>query len=311
MRSILGLGSLVGLGLALWLYALGVIAPAAALPPSPDRGNNEPASSLDVQPLFLSARLLMGATEVYTLSVGNLDAHLPLTYSIYVLPNARLNGIVPWLEVSPTWGRLPPGGRATVQVTFQADESTVLAAVNMATLWILGEGFTQPLTVTVPVVLEVHPLQVQPGNLWATMRAGWQASLPLTVTNAFPPPLDFDLGVAGGTPPAPWLSGSPVSGTLAGGQSRRLTVDLDGGGLAPGVYRGDLLLGSDLAPDWTLTVPVTLSVQPWPIYLPLLACPGAAGTHCAVRRENMAGTEPLDDCLSCHDVIAGHLKEER
>lgn len=277
MRSILGLVLLVGLGLALWLGAWGAIAPAAAPPPSPDRGATGPASPLDVQPIFLAARLSMGATEVQTLSVGNLDAHLPLTYSIYVLPDARLNGIVPWLGALPTWGRLPPGGRATVQVTFQADESTVPAALNMATLWIIGEGFSQPLTVTVPVLLEVHPLQVQPGSLWATVRAGGQASLPLTVTNVFPPPLDFDLGVAGGSPPATWLSASPLSDILAGGQSRRVTVDLDGGGLAPGLYRGDLLLDNNLAPDWTLTVPVTLSVQPRAIYVPLVACPGAMG----------------------------------
>jgi len=262
MRSILGLVLLVGLGLALWLGALGAMAPAAG-PPSP----------LDVQPLFLSARLPLGTTDVLTLSVGNLDAQLPLTYSIYVLPSAHLDGIVPWLGVSPTWGRLPPGGQAIVDVIFQADEGTLLEAVNLATLWVSGDGFSQPLTITVPVLLEVNPLRVQPGSLEAMVRPGGQASLPLTLTNAFLPSLDFHLAVAGGEPLTTWLAVSPLSGTLAGGKSHRVTVGVDAEELSPGLYRGDLLVDNDLAPDWTLTVPVTLAVQPWPVYLPLLACP--------------------------------------
>ncbi|MEJ2212314.1 MAG: hypothetical protein P8129_25280, partial [Anaerolineae bacterium] len=50
-----------------------------------------------------------------------------------------------------------------------------------------------------------------------------------------------------------------------------------GAGLSPGLYRGDLLVDNVLTPDWTLTVPVTLAVQPWSVYLPLLTGPGAAG----------------------------------
>jgi hypothetical protein len=280
MRSILGLVLLVGLGLALWLGLLGTMTPAAAPPgpgPQAQQAAAEPPFPLDVQPHFLSARLLLGESEVLTLSVGNLDAQQPLTYSVYVLPNAHLDGIVPWLGVSPTWGRLPPGGRATVDVTFQADEGTLLEAVNLATLWVSGDGFSQPLTITVPALLEVNPLQVQPGSLRAMVRPGGQASLPLTLTNAFLPSLDFHLAVAGGEPLTTWLAVSPLSGTLAGGQRRRVTAGVDAEGLSPGLYRGDLLVDSDLAPDWTLTVPVTLTVQPWPVYLPLLACPGSAG----------------------------------
>ncbi len=58
----------------------------------------------------------------------------------------------------------------------------------------------------------------------------------------------------------PWLDESPVTGTVAAGESQPVTATFDASGLAPGVYTADLMVDiSDLV-STVITVPVTMNV---------------------------------------------------
>jgi subtilisin family serine protease len=61
------------------------------------------------------------------------------------------------------------------------------------------------------------------------------------------------------TASAPWLAVSPASGAVAPGDSLRMTVTWDAGGLAEGAYHGSVALTSN-DPRGTVTLPVTLQV---------------------------------------------------
>ncbi|RZU53329.1 subtilisin family serine protease [Krasilnikovia cinnamomea] len=58
----------------------------------------------------------------------------------------------------------------------------------------------------------------------------------------------------------PWLTVTPATGTLAPGEQRQLTVNVDTTGLAPGRYGATIFVQSDSGRDPTLTVPITLVV---------------------------------------------------
>lgn len=278
MLRILAFFLLVSLGLALWLGALGLVVPGPAWALQPEANSADPPSRLDVQPSYLAARLQLDATGAQTLSVANVGVALPLTYSVFVLPFGPLAGIVPWLSVSPGSGTLAPGARATVEVTFNADQEVLVEPLNMATLWVSSDAVSEPITVQVPVLLEVNPLLVQPNPLSVDLPPGQRAERVLTLTNALYPSLVFSLTVAGQPAPPAWLDVSPFGGPLAGGESCLLTAGLDAGGLAPGLYRADLVLENDVVLDFPLTVPLTLTVGPWRAYLPLALRAGEAGT---------------------------------
>jgi subtilisin family serine protease len=58
----------------------------------------------------------------------------------------------------------------------------------------------------------------------------------------------------------PWLSESPVTGTLAAGASQQVTLTIDPSGLAPGEYRGSVVFLTNAPKPRTVTVNVTLTV---------------------------------------------------
>ena len=103
-----------------------------------------------------------------------------------------------------------------------------------------------------------------------------------------PPPPPYDI---------PWLSEEPISGTVAPSLSTPIAVTFDAAGLAPGVYKGQLDVGSNDPLTPNLYVPVTLTVLP-PcepvtntdfIWTPLTPTEGEVVTFTA----SASGTEPI------------------
>ncbi len=58
----------------------------------------------------------------------------------------------------------------------------------------------------------------------------------------------------------PWLSETPVTGTVATGKSQKITVTINTAGLAPGLYLASLYVGTNAAKQLQLQVPVSLYV---------------------------------------------------
>ena len=58
----------------------------------------------------------------------------------------------------------------------------------------------------------------------------------------------------------PWLDESPVTGTVAAGESQPVTVTFDASGLMPGGYTADLLVSITNTASTVITVPVTMNV---------------------------------------------------
>jgi len=68
----------------------------------------------------------------------------------------------------------------------------------------------------------------------------------------------------------PWLSTSPVSGTNASGTNTPVSANFNSTGLAPGVYTGTLCIASNAVNSPVVNVPVSMTVEPYKIYLPLI-----------------------------------------
>ncbi len=62
------------------------------------------------------------------------------------------------------------------------------------------------------------------------------------------------------TPPLPWVSVSPASGSVLAGASTSLDLTLDGADLTDGTYTADLRIGTNDPDNPVLTVPVTFTV---------------------------------------------------
>lgn len=58
----------------------------------------------------------------------------------------------------------------------------------------------------------------------------------------------------------PWLDESPVTGTVAAGESQPVTVTFDASGLTPGTYAADLFVDISDSASTVVTVPVTMNV---------------------------------------------------
>jgi len=71
-------------------------------------------------------------------------------------------------------------------------------------------------------------------------------------------------------PDYPWLSESPITGTVLPGECTTVDVTFDSTGLAFGDYRADLLILSNDPDTPEATIPVTMTVSPFRCYLPLV-----------------------------------------
>ncbi len=96
-----------------------------------------------------------------------------------------------------------------------------------------------------------------------------------STTNAGGGALNFfvdDISLAGGCLPTdlPWVSASPATGSTPGGQSDTVNVTFDSTGLADGVYSGSLCIESNDPITPAVLVPLTLTVDLYEIFLPVV-----------------------------------------
>lgn len=151
--------------------------------------------------------------------------------------------------------------------------------------------------------LDDQALLIDPGNLFGIGLTSWTdlASILSPPNNARFRGLSFEIeGTA--TCGAPWLSASPLAGTLAPGASEPVTVMMDPAGLMPAVYQALLCFGSNDPANPLVTVPVTFTVTGVPTDPSAtgLATPAAVmqGGHTVLTVDVVSGTYPDSSAIA-------------
>ena len=151
--------------------------------------------------------------------------------------SAAVVGISPWLSLGTTAGTLSPGQSQEIPVIVFVTGLTEVGTYK-AEIEILGVGAVKE-TVAVQLVLDPAPLiQVSPSfSIFTSPVGGTPAPQIVTISNVGGGTLNWSLD-----DDAPWLSGAPSSGSLAGGASEEVTVSVDTAGLAAGPYVGRVVV---------------------------------------------------------------------
>lgn len=279
MRRIWMFLILVGL-LVVWLVAAGTIVGGDAHSPSPASMPvlppiANPQSELVVTPMALGAEVPVDEQEVQNLFIGNAGTTATLVYTIAVLPFAQVEGIVDWLEVTPTQGTVHPTSQVTVDVTFDATGKEA-GFLESASLRIDSNSLVTPTVVTVPVILQVieatRVLVVTPTSLSAELPLGATAWQTLTVGNEGNATMEFALIVPSEPPTivVPWVGVSPVTGTVPPGEGEIVMVTFDAAGLGAGFYTSPLIVESNSQSIPSVTVSLSLTAEPAFVYLPAI-----------------------------------------
>jgi subtilisin family serine protease len=146
----------------------------------------------------------------------------------------------------------PAGSTETLTITGLTPGTTYYFAVKSADFF----GNTSGISNVVEQATNFAPeIAVSPTSLSATLQTAQQTSETLAITNTGQGPLNFSfIGIPF------FATASPLSGTIAAGDSLIVTVTIDASGLLEGTYTENLFIGSNDPVTDTLTVPVTLTV---------------------------------------------------
>jgi len=174
----------------------------------------------------------------------------------------RVDGGTPdqWMSVSSESGSLNPGQQKMISVSFNSnnlDNGFYVGAINITS--------NDPNTalVEVPATLEVgngDALTIDPISFMEThiIPPDTITTQVLNLTNNTGAPIDWELDInTGMAGREEWLNASPVSGTIAAGQSIPITLSFDSEGLTMGTYQGGINITS-MPPS--IFVPVTFTV---------------------------------------------------
>jgi hypothetical protein len=272
MRRLALLLLLPGLWLAVWfLTAEAVVHEDGRLSPEATEGG----SQLIVTPTLLWSQLPLGEQDAQFLYIGNAGLTATLNYTISVLPFARTEGIVDWLQVGSGYGTVPTDSQVSIDVTFVPQPYMPVGSLHNASLRVDSNALVTPTVITVPVLLEVVEAVIAPvvtpttlsadlplgGTAWQTLTLGNEGNARLVFTMTFP----ADPSIRS----VPWLSISPTAGLVAPGTSRVITATFDATDIPAGLHTTRLTIESNSQSAPSLTVPVSLTVEPARVYLPM------------------------------------------
>ncbi|MFQ5577322.1 MAG: hypothetical protein ACE5G8_10095, partial [Anaerolineae bacterium] len=237
-----------------------------------------------------SAVQYRGLTITPTLSAsGTLNAARAITVSVAgnQLCPGLISGVTRCFELDGTWP-----DSATVRFYFTAAErgshtlNQLLVYRRDGSDWLAEPGpylrggsggaeYVEVSTVRQGGTFAVSPfltpaIRRQPATLTAVLTQNLTATLALTITNGGTDPLNWSLTE---TPTVTWLSETPTGGWLAIGARQLVSVAFDSPGPGAGRYTTTLRLASNDPNRSVITIPVTLTVYPPPVYLPLALKP--------------------------------------
>jgi hypothetical protein len=157
-----------------------------------------------------------------------------------VLDTALTNTDRPPMAVVANIGTLLPPG--TYWIQWQLGGSASFSGPWVPPITILGQTTT--------------------GNALQNTSTGWAALVDGGTATPQGLPFIIDGTAFNCVDDIPWVSASPISGTIAPAGTQPVDVTFDSTGLADGTYTGNLCVASDDPDDPMIMVPVTLTVRP-------------------------------------------------
>jgi len=162
-----------------------------------------------------------------------------------------------WLTVGPSTGATP--ANITVQVT----PLGLLPGTYNGTITIVSTipsaipTLNSPITIPVSLTISAGTLSANPSSLTFLQAQGGNAPPSQTITVSSNAGL-LNYSAIATTVVGSWLSVTPAGASTPGS----VTVSVNGGGLAPGTYSGNVTVASIGAANSPLNIPVTLTVGP-------------------------------------------------
>ena len=177
-----------------------------------------------------------------------------------------------WLSVSPESGTMKEISVDGLQHNYQATISVIADPAGIragssftGTVNVSGGGGLVPVAVTLNVTDPVYKLTVSPATLTFSYRVGdpkVPASQPVAVSSA--PAGAAYTATAATTSGGRWLSVTPPSGSAPGS----LNISVNPDGLAPGDYKGSVVVTSGNSPSATIPVAFTVIDARAPVVTP-------------------------------------------
>ncbi|MCC6342879.1 MAG: hypothetical protein IT166_11810 [Bryobacterales bacterium] len=249
-------------------------------------------AALPALPQALPTLSLTPSTLSFTYQTG--AAVLPAAQSIQVKRSGSgaaldfttsLVGAAPWLIIAPATGK------TGTSISLRVNPTSLNAGAYSAILQVDATGSAGPVTASITLIVKNPPptMTAAPASLafgWQTDSATPPVSQAISVsTNG--EPLSFTAAAAA----ASWLNVTPAVGVVLSGSPVTLTVSVDTTGLVPATYSSRITLTSLTASNKTVTIPVTLTVDPgtavissiWPSSAPI----GSNDTTITIRGSHL------------------------
>ncbi len=208
-------------------------------------------------------------------SFVTLASSYPTYHSLFVRAVAAVGGCAlpadaPWLSVAPGSGSVAVGGSPSTP-TVTMDPTGLSDGLYEATVCVNSNDSAHP-TVSVPVsftVGDVDPTAtVTPGSFTFALETGDTDAGALSIANSgdvgsnLTYTITEAVGDCGTPSDVPWLSESPVNGSVPTTTPASVTVAVDTTSLALGAYSANICIATNDSTQAMIAIPVTLNVNP-------------------------------------------------
>ncbi|MBS1827355.1 MAG: hypothetical protein JST93_18705 [Acidobacteria bacterium] len=238
--------------------------------------------TLSLTPSALSFTYVIGTTALpaaQTVTVKRSGSGTALDFTTTITP------VSPWLIVTP------PTGKTGTAFNVRVNPTSLTAGTYLASIDVDATGSAGAVSATVVLIIKNPPpaMSATPASLafsWQTDSSTSPTAQTITVSTDGEP-LSFGVATTGGT----WLAATPAVGVALAGSPVTITVTVDTTGLLPGTNTGKITITSTNASNKTISIGVTLTVNPgtailtsvWPNAAPL----GAADTTITIRGSHL------------------------
>ena len=221
-------------------------------------GGQQLSVSVTLEVSFASNSILLSGTSMTFTAVAGANSAWPANQTVSVLNagrgtmnwTAQVSDNSPWLTITPEAGSSQGLGVLQPAITFTANPSGLVEGNYYALVNVTapdGSASNSPAAIVVflrvlPAGSQASPTVSTSGLIFtATTESTGPAAQGINVFNPGQNAVSYQLTASTEDGQA-WLSASPQTGSLAGGESAAISVQIDPAGLLAGVYHGQVNL---------------------------------------------------------------------